>query len=312
MPDPPDRPAPAGRPAGAARNTLFAFLTQMSTAAFTAALTIFLVRRLGPREFGILALAVSVGGLLFLPSDFGISGSTARFVAERRGDRSAVAALLADALRLKLMISGALSAVLIAVSGLIASAYGEPSLTWPIRWVAIAVLGQSLVAFYRYAFVAQREVSRGFRIVVCESAVETGATIVLVLLAGGAAAAAAGRATGYAAGVGAAILVTLRALGRPAFTRGRTPGSTRRRLARYAGALFVIDAAFTVSVQSAPLLIGGFLGAKAVGLFQAPSRLIVLLQYPGGVDRQRRRAPASPVRRRTSRTSARSRPRFGT
>ena len=156
----------------------------MITAAFTAALTLFLVRRLGPREFGILALAVSVGGLLFLPSDFGISGSTARFIAERRGDRAGIAALMSDALRLKLMISGTLSAALIAFAGPIASAYGQPSLTWPIRWVAIAVLGQSLVAFYRYAFVAQHEASVGFQIVFCESAVEAGASVALVLLAG--------------------------------------------------------------------------------------------------------------------------------
>ncbi|MEA2368574.1 MAG: hypothetical protein QOH38_1292, partial [Thermoleophilaceae bacterium] len=46
MPEPPAEttPAPeAPREAGAARNTFFAFLTQMSTAAFTAALTLYLV-----------------------------------------------------------------------------------------------------------------------------------------------------------------------------------------------------------------------------------------------------------------------------
>src|SRR5204863_7497970 len=115
---------------------------------------------------------VSVGALLFLPSDFGISNAAARFIAERRGDRSAVAALMSDAVRLKLMISGVLSAALIATASLIADAYGHPSLTWPIRWVAIAVLGQSLVAFYRYAFLAQREASRGFRIVFTEAGAE--------------------------------------------------------------------------------------------------------------------------------------------
>src|SRR5919202_4071653 len=88
------------RGGGAARNTIFALLTQMITAAFTAVLTLYLVRALGPREFGIFSLAVSVGGLLFLPSDFGIAGSTARFIAGRRGDRSAVAELMSDAIRL--------------------------------------------------------------------------------------------------------------------------------------------------------------------------------------------------------------------
>lgn len=271
----------AARPAGAARNTFFAFLTQMSTAAFTAALTLYLVRALGPHEFGIFSLAVSVGALVFLPSDFGVSSSAARFIAERGGDRPAIAALMSDALRLKLLLSGGLSLVLVAVAGLVADAYGEPSLGWPIRWVALAVLGQSLVAFYRYAFIAQREVSRAFRIVFAESSVEAAASILLVVGIGGASAAAAGRAAGYAAGSAAAVIVTLRALGPRAFRRAHGLGETRRRLARYAGALFVIDAAFTAAVQASPLLIGGFLGATAVGLFQAPARLIVFLQYVG-------------------------------
>jgi O-antigen/teichoic acid export membrane protein len=98
---------------------------------------------------------------------------------------------------------------------------------------------------------------------------------------GGASAAAAGRATGYAVGTAAAVIVTLRALGPRAFRRAHALGETRRRLARYAGALFLIDAAFTASVQSSPLLIGGFLSTTAVGLFQAPARLIVFLQYVG-------------------------------
>ena len=273
------RPA---RPAGAARNTLYALLTQLSTAAFTAALTIYLVRALGPLEFGIFSLAVSVGALVFLPSDFGISNATARFIAERAGDRAGIAALMADAVRLKLIISGAISAVLIALAGPIADAYGQPSLAWPIRWVAVAVLFQSLVAFYRYAFIAQREAVRGLQIVFTEAAVETAASILLVVGVGGASAAAAGRATGYAVGTAAALVVTVRALGPAAFRRAHGLADARRRLARYAGALFLIDAAFTVAVQASPLLIGAFIGPTAVGFFQAPARLIVFLQYFGG------------------------------
>jgi O-antigen/teichoic acid export membrane protein len=272
---------PPVRAGGAARNTLLAFLTQMATAAFTAILTVYLVRALGPQEFGLFSLAVGIGALLMLPSDFGISGSTARFIAERYGDWPAVAALLSDALRLKLIVSGVVSLALLAASAPIADAYGEPSLTWPIRWVAIAVLFQSLVAFYRYAFLAMRDAVVGLRIVIGEAAVETSASILLVVIAGGAASASAGRAVGYAFGALLAIGMTLRRLGPAAFARSSRLREARRRLARYAGALFTIDLAFSASVQTAPLMIGGFFGPREVGLFQAPSRLIVLLQYPG-------------------------------
>jgi O-antigen/teichoic acid export membrane protein len=268
-------------PSGAARNTVFALLTQLSTAVFSAALTIFLVRELGPREFGLFSLAVSIGALVLLPSDFGISGSTARFAAERRTEPGAVASLLSDALRLKLAIGGVVSAAMILLAGPIAAAYGEPSLAWPIRWLAIAVLGQSLVAFYRYAFNALRDASVGLRIVLGESAVECGASVALVVAAGGAAGASAGRAAGYAFGALLALGMTVRRLGPRVIRRSHRLGDARRRLARYAGALFVIETAFAASVQVAPLMIGGFLGPREVGLFQAPNRLLVVLGYPG-------------------------------
>ncbi len=272
---------PAPGSGGAARNTVFSLLTQFSTAAFTAVLTLFLVRALGPRQFGVFSLAVGVGSLVYLPSDFGISGSASRFIAERRGDTSAIAALLSDALRLKLVISGALAALMIVLAEPIADAYGVPGLDWPVRWIAIAVLGQSLVAFYRYAYLAIHEGSVGFRIVFGEAAVETVASIAFVVAAGGAAAAGAGRATGYAAGSIIAIALTLRRFGRRGVVGGHGLRSARRTLGRYAAALFVIDAAYSGSLATTPLLIGGFLGPKAVGLFQAPARLIVLFQYPG-------------------------------
>jgi O-antigen/teichoic acid export membrane protein len=280
-PAPPGEGGPPPRGAGAGRNTLLALATQLATGAFTAIITLYLVRALGPREFGLFSLAGGIGALLLLPSDFGISGSVSRYVAERYRDSRAVAELLADGLRLKLLISGVVSLALIAAAGPIADAYGEPSLDWPIRWMAIAVFGQSLLALYRYAFLAMRDAASGFRMVLGESAVEAGATILLVMIAGGAAAGAAGRATGYAFGAALAMGITLRHFGGAAFSRSRTLRQARKRLGRYAGALFAIDTAFAASVQVAPLMIAGFFGAREVGLFQAPARLIVLLQYPG-------------------------------
>lgn len=133
------------RTAGAGRNTLLAFLTQLVTGVFTALLTIYLVRALGPREFGVLSLAIGIGTLLLLPSDFGISGSASRYIAEHFGNRRVVAGIIADAVRLKLAIAAVVSLALIAAAGPIADAYGEPSLAWPIRWMAIAVIGRAHV-----------------------------------------------------------------------------------------------------------------------------------------------------------------------
>jgi O-antigen/teichoic acid export membrane protein len=121
----------------------------------------------------------------------------------------------------------------------------------------------------------------GLRIVFGESAVEFGASIALVIAAGGAAGASAGRAVGYVFGALLAVAITIRRLGPRVIRRTERFGEARRRLARYAGALFIIETAFAASVQVAPLMIGSFLGAREIGIFQAPNRLLVVLGYPG-------------------------------
>src|SRR5438132_5447730 len=93
-------------------NATYALLAQLAGAAFTAVLTLFLARKLGTHGFGIYSLALGVSALLLFPSDFGVSTAAARFIAERRGDRAAVASVLADSVRLKLLASVAMSALL--------------------------------------------------------------------------------------------------------------------------------------------------------------------------------------------------------
>ena len=44
---------------GVGRNTGFALATQLTTSLFTAALTVFLVRALGPHGYGVFALALT-------------------------------------------------------------------------------------------------------------------------------------------------------------------------------------------------------------------------------------------------------------
>ena len=103
------------------RNAMFAGASKVSGAAFTAVLMIFLVRYLGPEDYGVFALAISVASLVFLPADFGISQSTARFVAEHRGERDTVAEVMADGLKLKAAASGAICVLLFALAEPIAS-----------------------------------------------------------------------------------------------------------------------------------------------------------------------------------------------
>jgi len=264
------------------RNAVYAIGTQLATAAFTAGVTIYLVRALGPDGYGVFALALSIGAILILPSDFGISQATARFIAELRDDRTAASAIYADAFRLRLMGSMVVAVALVASAGLIADAYGQPQLAWAVRGVALAVFGQSLLMLNNGVLTALGRLGIYFRIVVSESAIEAAATVALVLLGGGAAGAAFGRAAGYLAGGLIAVVAVVRLLGVGARRRGlRLESGYGRRLMGYAGALFIVDGAFTLFEQIDIILIAAYLDASAVGLFQAPLRLATFLHYPG-------------------------------
>ena len=262
------------------RNAAFALAPQATTAVFTAGVTVFLVRALGPDEYGLWALALGFAGLMLLPADFGVSQSAARFIAERRGNPTAIAAVLAEAVRLKLLLTSLFALVLIALAGPIATLYDAPDLGWPLRGVALALFGQSIMLLFAKAFVSMGRIAWQLRLFLSESAVETTATIALVLIAGGATAAAFGRAIGYLCGAVLGAILVWRLLGRRAVVE-RRGGPGLRALGSYAGAMLVVEGGFAVFSQLGVLFVGALLGTTAAGIYGAPLRLTVLLHYPG-------------------------------
>jgi O-antigen/teichoic acid export membrane protein len=268
------------RPDSITRNTAFFFLAQLTGAAFTAGLTIFLARALGSKGYGLLSLALGIAGLVTLFSDFGVANSVARFVAEHRRDHGRVAMVLADGLRMKLVASVTISALLFALAGPIASAYEIHGLVWPIRGAALALFGQSLMMMGA-VFVATARADLQWRTALAESAVETTASIGLVLAGAGATGAAFGQALGYLVGGTLTIFLLVRLLGSAILPRGVRFGADARRIATYASILLIVDGAYTAFNQVDVLIIGSYLGASSVGVFSAPMRLIGFLAYPG-------------------------------
>ena len=285
------------------RNAAFALAIRVSGAVLTGGLTLFLVRYLGPDDYGVFALTLSVGGLLLLPSDFGISQSTARFVAEHRDDEGAVGDLLGNALSLKALGAGLVSAALVAAAGPIADAYGIEELEAPLRLMAIALLGQSFITLFAAIFEALGRNSIRFRMTLSETLLEVGATLALVLAGTGVAGAALGRAIGYSLGALLGIALLARLIDRTRVRSGLRRWRHSRRIVGYAGALFVVDASWALFSHLDTLMIGGFLGAREAGLFSAPAYLLVPasfagLSLAGGVaPRLARRGPETPDRK---------------
>jgi O-antigen/teichoic acid export membrane protein len=263
------------------RNTAFALAMRLVGALFTGGLTLFLVRYLGPDDYGTYALAISVGGLFLLPMDFGVSRSAARFIAERRKDAADVGAVLLSSIRLKAIGSGLGALALAALAGPIASAYGESDLEWPLRIVALAAFAQSFMLLFTTTFEALGINSMGFLIAFSESALEAVSSLVLVLAGAGVSGAIGGRAIGYGVAAVLAAILALRAVSAGRKTRTRGDELSLRRIASYAGALFVIDAAFAAYGYVDILLIGAYLDPRSAGLFSAPAQVLIFAQYGG-------------------------------
>jgi O-antigen/teichoic acid export membrane protein len=267
-----------GQPDSISRNTGFALAIRVASGLFTAGLTLFLVRALGPEDFGTFSLALGVSGLTLLVADFGIGQATARFLAEARGDPATAAAVAKAALRLK-MITGVVAAIGLAVfAGPIADAYDTPGLATPLRVLAIAVFGQALMMLYDSMFEALGRISMYMRLAVLESAAETAASITLVLLGAGVTGAMLGRAAGY--GVAAAAGLVL--LSRTMPVRTKAPVTEHwKKILGYGSALLVIEGAFTLFSRIDVLLIGALVSVPAVAQFEAPMRLVYVLSYIG-------------------------------
>ena len=262
------------------RNTALSLAVQLTGAAFTAIIVIFLSRRLGTHGYGIFSLALGIASLLLLPSDFGTSTSVARFVAEHRDQIGRVQAVVADGLRLKFIVALIVSVVLAVLARPIALAYGIPSATWPLRAMALALFANSVMLIV-VVFTAIGRIDVQLRVAFAESAVELVASVLLVFAGAGATGAAFGRAIGYVVGLTATLVLLMRVLGPGILPTTVRLGTETRRIAGYAGILLLVDGAYTTFTQIDVLIIGAYLGASSVGIFSAPIKLTVLLAYPG-------------------------------
>ena len=216
----------------------------------------------------------------YFPADLGVTRSAARFVAERRGDTAEVVGVIRHGIRLKAIGSGVVAVGLVVAAGPIADAYGIESLKTALWIIAVATVVQGFTAFFITTFEALGRNSVGFRLGFAESGVELCAALGLVLAGAGVSGALAGRAIGYGFGAALGGLLLLRIVGRRRPPRAASSTAlTARRIARYAGTIFVIDAAYAAFGYIDVLLIGAFLDARAAGAFSAPVQLIAPTVY---------------------------------
>jgi O-antigen/teichoic acid export membrane protein len=263
------------------RSAAFAFSAQMVGALLTAALTIFLGRRLSAAEYGSFTFALGVGAIAGLLADLGTTSSTGRYLAERRGRPAALGAVFRTATRLKLRISLVAAVALLVLAEPICHAFGEPAATWPLRALAIALLAQSMFTLLLGAFIAVGKLRYNLVIATAESVVEVLASVVLVLLGAGATGAAFGQASGYAVGLLVGLVMARRAFGGLRGARKDAHEVSPRQILRYARPLLAVEVAFRLFASIDVLLIAALVGGGAqIASFGLPMRLAAFLDYP--------------------------------
>jgi O-antigen/teichoic acid export membrane protein len=263
---------------GFVQNAGAAFGLQVVGVVVTGGFTLALIRLLGPLDFGRYAIALAIGGVVLLPIDAGLTGSTGRYVAQET-KRAAMARMLASGLVLKL-VTGLVAALgLIVAAPFIARGYGDEGLVWPVRLLAGVVFSQSLLGFVIGSFSAVRIASYGLLVGALESVGEAAIALGLVLGGAGVVGALVGRFAAFAAASVAGIVL----LDRRFRLRRRVSRPTRssiRLVGRYGVTLAFVDAAWALFVQMDVLLIAAFLDSRHAGFFQAPARVLALASYP--------------------------------
>ncbi|MGN6798070.1 MAG: lipopolysaccharide biosynthesis protein [Gaiellaceae bacterium] len=236
---------------GFAQNASAAFALQIFSVGVTGGLTLALIRLLGPLDFGRYAITLAIGGIVLMPIDAGLTGSTGRYVAAET-KRAKAAQMLASGLVLKL-VTGLIAAIaLVLAAPYIARVYGDGSLAWPIRLLAGVVFGQSLLGFVIGSFHAIRIGSRGLVVGALESIAEAAIALGLVLGGAGVVGALVGRAAAFVA----AALVGVVLLDRRFRLRRRVSRPTRatiRLVGRYGVTLAFVDAAWGLMSGVAPV-----------------------------------------------------------
>jgi O-antigen/teichoic acid export membrane protein len=267
--------------AGAVRNTALQFGAQLAGLVFTSVLTLYLVRALGPRAYGVYTLAVSIGALAVFPALWGLPFAIGRFLADHRHSARQVSHIFAMGLRLQVPAAVFTAFVLFALAGPIANAYGIHGLLWPLRWVALSVAGQALFGYLGSVASSLRRSSPGLWMALVESGSEAITSIALVIAGGGAAGAAFGKTVGYTLAIAAGLVLVPRTFGgrrrRPISAAPVTVGTVMR----YASVMFVVDVTWAAIAQIDLILIGALLTSSALGGFGAVLKLLTVLGYVG-------------------------------
>jgi len=267
---------------GLAREVLMTYSGQIVGSGLGFVVQLLLQRELGPSDYGVLSIAVSIGTFAGVLTDVGLSHAMIRFgskwLAEAPGTPKAIARCAA-ALRMRLVL-----AAVVSVSGYLASGWildtfygGSPALERPLRWIFVTLFAHTLFGYWMFFIQTFQRFGLRSIITVTFSIVRLAAYLALVSL---------GLVTPASvvildAGVNlTAFLVAMRfsprGLLRPPVDELRAAGREILPYLRFTGVLIVADTVFN---ELDVLMLGMLADEATTGLYRAAWTYAMVLNF---------------------------------
>ena len=256
------------------RGSMYTLTAQVLGAASTALLGVYVARELGASGFGSYALALAVTMLVAPLADCGVSLAVSRALAsEASSDRNGI---YITGLAVKVVSAVLFGAAMYAIAPLASRVYGGEAALPVFRAAAVAVVGQTLLTFFWSTLIAERRGLLNLGIVGIRVSLEVVLTVGLLSRGHGAAAATIARGLAHCAAAAVAALVVARV------SRSSRPTRDYLRLIRRAALpLAVVEISYAALYQVDVLMVGVFLTPAAVGIYQAPLRVMTPVTYVG-------------------------------
>jgi O-antigen/teichoic acid export membrane protein len=254
-------------------HTLSNLLANFSKVIISGFLLIYVARRLGPAQYGIVSLGLSIAAIVDIFCDFGISTSTARFLAEHIEVQEAT---YYSGRALNLLSSFIASFVLFLCAGPIAVLVNLPS---PI-YVQIMCLFTLFTSIFHFSIRSLQGIKETHKIALLNFVqnIVAAAIIVSIVYVG---LKAAGVLLGHSAAAAITCLISLAILHRyfPKF-RIKLDVSILKRIFFYALPLLLTSSSYFLLLRGPTILLGAFTGTKQVSYLAIPLRIVEVTSLP--------------------------------
>ena len=238
---------------------------------------------LGPDQYGLLFLTLSIFAVAQLFADLGIARSAARYVSEfKEVEPAQIPHIIAISLRYRVALIGIVCMAVILGRDLIADILSEPALGTLLLLGTLFLAFQSLKIYHVTLFQGFKKVQFSALVTIVDNVTRLGFVVTFVVLGWGVVGALLGYViSSLVAAMLALVILYIRFY--RTFERAEKPAERlRRRIAEYSVPLAASRSANVVDKEFDIILIGFFLNPAAVGFYTLGKQISEFVEAPAG------------------------------